>query len=75
MPDAIVVGTRFRAPTTASRRENGGVVLRQGHRYVALDATEFQLVVDFVRDEPELGQLARFPIAPKAPESQRASDD
>jgi hypothetical protein len=30
--DAIVVGTRFRTPTTASRRENGGVVLRQGHR-------------------------------------------
>ena len=67
MPDAIVVGSRFRTPTTAQRRDNGGVLLRQGHRFVALDATEFQAVVDFVHDEPELGKLQRFPAAPKGP--------
>ena len=68
MPDAIVINGR-RTPTTAQRRENGGVVLRQGHRFVALDGAEFQLVIDFVRDEPQLGKLARFPVAPQtAPE-------
>jgi len=69
MPEVIVISDRYRTPTTASCRENGGVVLRQGHRFVALDGAEFQLVIDFVRDEPQLGKLARFPVAPQtAPE-------
>jgi hypothetical protein len=67
MPDAIVVGSRYRTPTTASRRENGGVVLRQGHRFVALDASEFDALVSFVRDEPELGKLARFRVSAESP--------
>jgi hypothetical protein len=70
MTGAIVVSERYRTPATAQRRENGGVLLRQGHRYVALDATEFQLVVDFVRDEPPLGKLQRYAIAPELPLSE-----
>lgn len=70
MPDAIVISDRYRTPTTAQRRDNGGVLVRQGHRFIALDTNEFDALVSFVRAEPELGKLARFPVAPQcAPES------
>jgi hypothetical protein len=60
MPDAIVVGTLFRAPTTAQRREHGGVVLRQGHRFVSLDGAEFHLVIDSSVTSPT-GQAGTLP--------------
>jgi hypothetical protein len=76
MTDAIVISDRYRTPTTASRRDNGGVMLRQGHRFVVLEAAEFERVAEFVRDEPELGKLARFAVvAPQSPPTATESDD
>lgn len=66
MPDAIVINGH-RSPTTVQRRDSGGLVVRQGGRYVLLDAAELDQVLAFVRDEPELGKLARFPAKTAAP--------
>jgi hypothetical protein len=38
MTDTIVISDRFRTPTTVQRREKGGLLVRQGGRYVVLDA-------------------------------------
>jgi len=62
MPDAIVGSNRYRTPTIAQRRD-GGVVLRQSRSYIVLDR--------FVSDAPELGKLARFPIATKSPQTDK----
>lgn len=69
MADTIVISTKYRTPTTATRRDTGGVVLRQGHRYVALDAGELDAVVEFANDAPRLGELQCFPIATKSPQT------
>ena len=61
MPDAIVVSNRYRTPTTAQRRDGGGVVLRQSRSYIVLDRDEFDRLVGFVSDAPELDKLARLP--------------
>ena len=67
MPDAIVISDRFRTPTTVQRRAGGGLVVRQGGRYVVLDAVELESVFAFVRDdEPQLGRIERFPATPPA---------
>lgn len=66
MPDAIVINGH-RSPTTVQRRDSGGLVVRQGGRYVLLDAAELDQLLAFVRDEPELGKLARFPAKTAAP--------
>jgi hypothetical protein len=69
MPDAIVINGR-RTPTTVQRRRDGdGLLVRQGHRYVVFDAAELDQLLAFVRDEPELGKLARFPAKTAAPPS------
>ena len=69
MPDAIVVSNRYRTPTTAQRRDGGGVVLRQSRSYIVLDRDEFDRLVGFVSDAPELDKLARFPVATKSPQT------
>ncbi len=66
MPDAIVINGH-RSPATVQRRDSGGLVVRQGGRYVLLDAAELDQLLAFVRDEPELGKLARFPAKTAAP--------
>ena len=68
MPDAIVINGH-RSPTTVQRRDSGGLVVRQGGRYVLLDAAELDQLLAFVRDQPELGKLARFPAKTAAPPS------
>jgi hypothetical protein len=42
------------------------VLLRQGGRYVVLDAAELDQLLAFVRDEPQLGRIERFPVTPPA---------
>ena len=73
MPDAIVVSNRYRTPTTAQRRDGDGVVLRQSRSYIVLDRDEFDRLVGFVSDAPELDKLARLPsrhqIATKSPQT------
>jgi hypothetical protein len=71
MPDAIVVPNRYRTPTIVQRRDDGGVVLRQSRSYIVLDRGEFDRLVGFVSDAPELGKLARFPIAIKSPQTDK----
>ena len=70
MPDAIVGSNRCRTPTIAQRRD-GGVVLRQSRSYIVLDRDEFDRLVGFVSDAPELGKLARFAIATKSPQTDK----
>ncbi len=70
MPDAIVGSNRYRTPTIAQRRD-GGVVLRQSRSYILLDRDEFDRLVGFVSDAPELGKLARFLIATKSPQTDK----
>ncbi len=60
MPDAIVLNGH-RTPTTVHRRrDGGGLVVRQGGRYVVVDAAELDQLLAFVRDEPQLGKLQRY---------------
>jgi hypothetical protein len=47
------------------------VVLRQSRSYIVLDRDEFDRLVGFVSDAPELGKLARFPIATKSPQTDK----
>ena len=59
MPDAIVLDGR-KTPTTVQRRREGeGLLLRQGYRYVVLDADELDQVLDFVTVGPSW-ELATF---------------
>ena len=53
------------------RREGDGLVVRQGGRFVILDADELDQVLAFVSNAPELGRIERFkapdidsPVAP-----------
>jgi hypothetical protein len=67
MTDTIVISDRFRTPTTVQRREKGGLLVRQGGRYVVLDAAELAQVLAFVRDEePQPGRIERFYATPPA---------
>ena len=57
MSDTIVINGH-RTPTTVQRRRGGGgLLVRQGHRYVVLDAAELRQLISFVRDEPQLGRI------------------
>jgi hypothetical protein len=62
MTESVVIGAGYRTPTIAQRRENGGLLLRQGGRFIILDAAELGEVLAFVRDEPQLGRIERFPV-------------
>lgn len=65
--DSLIVSDPHRTPITAQKRQDGGVVLRGTRCMLILSEAELDRVIDFVRDEPRLGQLQRFTMPPPPP--------
>ena len=63
MSDATIISDDSRCTITAQRGKDGGVALRGPFRsLLLLSRLEIQRIVEFARDEPELGKLVRFPV-------------
>ena len=57
---AVIVSDPLRPATLAESRHDGGVVLRQGRRFVVLSETELRRVVEFASGR---GQLQVYPCS------------
>lgn len=69
--DSLIISDPYRSPITAQKRQDGGVVLRGSRSMMILSEAELDRVVEFVRDEPRLGQLQRYTMTPQRPPSGR----
>ena len=60
--ESLIITDRYRTPVVAEQRTDGGVVRAAPANFIALNRAELDRLVSFVRDEPRLGTLQRFPV-------------
>jgi hypothetical protein len=54
MTDSALISDRWNAPIVVQTRENGGVVINRGSRFIALNENELARLVKFARNEARL---------------------
>lgn len=60
MTDSVVISDAGRVSVLARARENGGVVLSRGSRFIALSQSELDRLVKFASGQ---GRLMRYPLS------------
>lgn len=63
--DAVIISDPLRTPVTAQRLEDNRIIIRAPGRVMLFSDAEMARLIDFVRNEPQLGHLQRFPVVAK----------
>ena len=63
--DAVIISDALRTPVTAQRLDDSRIIIRAPGRVMIFSEAEMSRSIDFVRNEPQLGHLQRFPVVAK----------
>lgn len=60
--DSAVISDPLRNMVTATRQEDGRIVVRAGKHFMLFSVDEIDRLARFATNEPQLGRLERFPV-------------
>jgi hypothetical protein len=67
MTEVVTISDPYRAEISASKRPDGGVLIRSPKAWLQLSGAEIDRLIGFVRNEPH---IQRYPVmAPESPET------